>query len=86
MTGAHGDWVLYLDADERLTAGAIQKVLAIKKGAPNHHYSFRRENNCLRSSFPSWGVRTGSGRAPFPKSGGPLGGKGPRTRRLHRAS
>lgn len=51
LTGAHGDWVLYLDADERLTAGAIQKVLAIKKGAPNHHYSFRRENIAFGHHF-----------------------------------
>ena len=84
LTGAHGDWVLYLDADERLTAGAIQKVLAIKKGAPNHHYSFRRENIAFGHHFHHGAF--GPGRAPFPKSGGPLGGKGPRTRRLHRAS
>ena len=51
LTGAHGDWVLYLDADERLTAGAIQKVLAIKKKVPNHHYSFRRENIAFGHHF-----------------------------------
>lgn len=85
LTGAHGDWVLYLDADERLTAGAIQKVLAIKK--ERSIIITPSAGKILPSAIISIMVRSDRiGSAPFPESSGPLGGKGPRTRRLHRAS
>ena len=85
LTGAHGDWVLYLDADERLTAGAIQKVLAIKKGAPNHHYSFRRE--ILPSVIISiMGRSDRIGSCAFSQKRRSTGRERSTTRRLHRAS
>ena len=39
LTGVSCDWVLYLDADERLTAAAVEKIKAIKAGPLDHQYS-----------------------------------------------
>lgn len=44
MGSAKGDWVFYLDADERLTPSAAAKVRAVKIGPADHQYSLKREN------------------------------------------
>jgi glycosyltransferase involved in cell wall biosynthesis len=51
LTGTQCDWVLYLDADERLTSPAVEKVRAIKAGPADCQYSFKRENIAFGHHF-----------------------------------
>lgn len=51
LTEARGEWVLYMDADERLTPAAVTKVRAIKAGIPDHQYSFKRTNIAFHHHF-----------------------------------
>lgn len=48
---AAGDWILYLDADERLTPELVQKVNAIKNGPLDHQYSCKRLNVAFGHKF-----------------------------------
>lgn len=51
LTGVSCDWVLYLDADERLTAAAVEKIKAIKAGPLDHQYSLERINIAFGHEF-----------------------------------
>ena len=51
LSQAKGDWILYLDADERLTPALVEKINAIKKGNQDHQYSFKRINIAFGHEF-----------------------------------
>lgn len=51
LTAATGDWVFYIDADERLSLPAVARVRAIKAGAPDRQYSLKRENVAFGHHF-----------------------------------
>ncbi len=48
---AKGDWILYLDADERLTPALVRKVQQIKSGPLDAQYSFKRINHAFGHEF-----------------------------------
>ncbi len=48
---AAGDWILYLDADERMTPELVREVNKIKAGALDHQYSFKRINRAFGHQF-----------------------------------
>ena len=44
LTQTQAEWVLYLDADERLTDALVNKIQDIKNGPVDHGYSIKRVN------------------------------------------
>ncbi len=51
LTQAKGDWILYLDADERLTPEAAAAINEIKKGPKDAQYSLKRINIAFGHEF-----------------------------------
>ena len=48
---ASGDWILYLDADERMTPDLVREVNQIKAGRMDYQYSFKRINRAFGHQF-----------------------------------
>ena len=51
LTQAKGDWILYLDADERITPEAAAVINTIKKGPKDAQYSLKRINIAFGHEF-----------------------------------
>lgn len=51
LTQATGDWILYLDADERLTPEAVAVINRIKNGPKDAQYSLKRINIAFGHEF-----------------------------------
>lgn len=51
LSQAKGDWILFLDADERLTPALVEKINIIKKDKQDHQYSFKRINIAFGHEF-----------------------------------
>ena len=48
---ASWDWILYLDADERMTPDLVREVNQIKAGRMDYQYSFKRINRAFGHQF-----------------------------------
>ncbi len=72
---AQHDWVLSLDADERLDAEARSEIAGLKlQGAQKAAYGWRRLNHYGEQAYSAWGLVSGPKTEALEETGGKMDG------------